>query len=226
MPAVVPVVCLCFAVSWLGLSTGAAGADATIEGRVPVAPRLPAPRLDESYLRTLSGPVAEPEPPVSAVWLTPLDAAPPATPPAETAGGEMTQRGFQFRPGLLVVPVGATVRFPNRDDAYHSIFSYSDPKRFDLGRYLGDDDPPAVTFDRPGLVRLFCEIHEHMRGAVLVVDAAHYTVSDPAGDFRLDGVPPGRYRVHVWVDPKRTLTRDVELAPGRTLRLDLDGAQP
>jgi plastocyanin len=213
---------------WLaatGIGTGLARAGATVAGRVPVARATPAPPLDESYLRTLSGPVAEPSPPAAAVWLEPLGGAPPGASPAAGAA-EVAQQGFQFRPGLLVVPVGATVRFPNRDDAYHSIFSYSEAKRFDLGRYLGDDDPPAVTFDRPGLVRLFCEIHEHMRGAILVVEADRFTVSDPEGEFRLAGVPPGRYRLHVWIDPKRGLEREIEVAEGQTLRIDLGGAQP
>ena len=155
----------------LGPST--AGAAGIIEGRVPVAEAPPPPALDQRYLQKVTGPIAAPDPPVSVVWVEGV----PASPRRDGARAEVRQVQFQFDPGLLVVPVGTAVAFPNGDDTYHSIFSYSEPKRFDLGRYLKDEAPPAVVFDKPGLVRLFCEIHEHMRGYVLVLDTPYFTKS-------------------------------------------------
>ena len=61
---------------------------------------------------------------------------------------------------------GTRVEFPNLDDTYHSVYSYSPAKRFDLGRYRRDERPiPWVLFDKPGLITLRCDIHEHMRAA-------------------------------------------------------------
>jgi plastocyanin len=204
------------------LGPATAGAAGIIEGRVPVAEAPPPPALDQRYLQKVTGPIAAPDPPVSVVWVEGV----PASPRRDGARAEVRQVQFQFDPGLLVVPVGTAVAFPNGDDTYHSIFSYSEPKRFDLGRYLKDEAPPAVVFDKPGLVRLFCEIHEHMRGYILVLDTPYFTKSDPTGSFRLEGVPAGRHRLHVWIDPRRSLERDVEVRDGEVVRLDLTEAAP
>ena len=75
----------------------------------------------------------------------------------------MLQQHFQFLPAVLPVQTGTLVEFPNLDDSYHNVFSYSKAKRFDLGRYRKDEKPPAIVFDKPGAVKLYCEIHEHMR---------------------------------------------------------------
>jgi plastocyanin len=204
------------------LGPPAAGAAGIIEGRVPVAEAPPPPALDQRYLQKVTGRIAAPDPPVSVVWVEGTGAATRRDAPR----AEVRQVQFQFNPGLLVVPVGTAVAFPNGDDTYHSIFSYSEPKRFDLGRYLKDEAPPAVVFEKPGLVRLFCEIHEHMRGYVLVLDTPYFTKSNPAGGFRLEGVPAGRHRLHVWIDPRRSLERDVDVQDGQVLRLDLTEAAP
>ena len=107
----------------------------------------------------------------------------------------LDQRNETFVPHVLAVDAGTRVDFPNNDSTYHNVFSLSKAKRFDLGRYLKNEGPPVIAFDRPGLVRLFCEIHEHMRGYVLVVDTPWFTKSDADGRFRIDSLPPGRYMV-------------------------------
>ena len=107
------------------------------------------------------------------------------------------------------------------DDTYHNIFSFSPPKRFDLGRYRSDERPiPSETFDAPGLVTLRCEIHEHMRGLILVLPTPYFTKTDPDGHFRLGGLPPGHYTLKAWLDNKTTLERLVALKSGSTLRVD------
>ena len=126
-----------------------------------------------------------------------------------------------FVPTLLAVQAGTRVEFPNLDDAYHNIFSYSPAKRFDLGRYRPDERPiPSQLFDVPGLVTLRCDIHEHMRGVILVLDTPHFVMTDPAGNFRLTGLPPGRYTLKAWIDSKTTREHAVELASGGTVRVD------
>jgi plastocyanin len=198
-------------------------ASGTVEGRVPVAEVPPPLVLDARYAVELAGKVADPEPPVSVVYLEP-DA--PGAPPARAARPQLTQHGYQFDPGMLVVRTGTAVAFPNLDENYHSVFSYSDTKRFDLGRYLKDEEPPVVVFDKPGLVRLFCEIHEHMRGYVLVVDTPWFARSDREGRFRVADVPGGRYRLRVWVDPRRTIERRLEVRDGDVVRVDLTASEP
>jgi hypothetical protein len=118
--------------------------------------------------------------------------------------------------------VGTPVKFPNGDDFYHNVFSYSKPKRFDLGRYRKDDRPPTQVFDRPGLVKLYCEIHQHMRGFILVLDTPYFTRTQTNGTYHLKDLPAGKYLLKAWVDEKQTCERPVELEAGQTLHVDFD----
>jgi hypothetical protein len=119
------------------------------------------------------------------------------------------------------VEVGTRVEFPNLDDTYHSIFSYSPAKRFDLGRYRPEERPiPSQVFDVPGLVTLRCDIHEHMRGLILVLDTPYFVVTQPDGRFRLSGVPSGRYMLKAWIDSRTTHERPVDLKDNVTTHVD------
>ena len=87
----------------------------------------------------------------------------------------MNQKDLTFMPLILPVQVGTKVEFPNLDDTYHNIFSFSPAKRFDLGRYRSDERPiPSQVFDVTGLVTVRCDIHRHMRGLILVVDTPYF----------------------------------------------------
>ena len=118
--------------------------------------------------------------------------------------------------------MGTRVEFPNLDDTYHNIFSYSPTKRFDLGRYRPEERPiPSVVFDKPGLVTLRCDIHEHMRGLILVLSTPYFVMTDTAGRFRLDKLPPGKYMLKAWIDSRTTREKTLELKDGQTLHVDL-----
>jgi hypothetical protein len=76
------------------------------------------------------------------------------------------------------------------------------------------------VFDQPGVVRLFCEIHDHMRGTILVLDTPYFQKTDAAGRYRLENLPAGRYELKAWIDDDRVLERTVELRDGARLRVD------
>ncbi len=107
------------------------------------------------------------------------------------------QQNRRFFPKVVAVAAGATVRFQNKDGVYHNVFSVSPAKRFDLGKY-----PPRavnqVTFDRPGVVNLYCDIHPGMAAYVLVLPHRLFTRPDRAGAFALPSLPPGEYTLRVW----------------------------
>jgi hypothetical protein len=133
----------------------------------------------------------------------------------------MAQKDLAFVPELLPVQVGTRVEFPNLDDTYHNIFSYSPAKRFDLGRYRRDETPvPSELFDVAGMVTLRCDIHEHMRAIILVLDTPHFVLTDTDGRYRLQGLPGGRYVLKAWLDSRTTLSRAVDLPLGGVLRAD------
>jgi plastocyanin len=205
-----------FAITFLFLAASALAQRAALSGSVPLGRAAAAPIAMEKYAGSISGRVNPAPSRIAAVWLEG-----PSVRPAAPGTARLEQEGYQFRTGLLVVQTGTRVEFPNRDDDYHNVFSLSKTKRFDLGRYRKDESPPAVTFDKPGVVRLFCEIHQHMRGVVLVVDSPHFTTTDESGRFDLRGVPPGKYTLHAWLDEKRTWQQPVTVESGQGMTVAL-----
>ena len=199
------------------LAAAQAMGQAAIEGRVALPKPLHAPVMNKRYGIVSFGGVLSPYPPVAVVYLE--GPFPPAGSPPATA--RMVQKDLMFLPSILPVQVGTRVEFPNLDDTYHNIFSYSPAKRFDLGRYRSDERPiPSELFDVAGLVTLRCVIHEHLRALILVLDTPHFVVSDKDGTYRLEGLPAGRFTVKVWLDSKTTLERPVDLQPGPALHAD------
>jgi len=191
-------------------------ADGVIEGRVQLAKTHSAPVMAKRYEIVTRGGALSTEPPLAMVYLDGSFPKRPSLPIKQVA-----QKNFAFVPALLPVQAGTRIEFPNLDDTYHSIFSYSPAKRFDLGRYRPDERPiPSEVFDAPGLVTLRCDIHEHMRGLILVLNTPYFVVTNPDGGFRLSGVPPGRYIVRAWIDSKTTREHPVELKTGDTAHVD------
>ena len=184
----------------------------TVTGSVPLPGSVGARIAVEKYSGSISGKVGVPQPGVAGVWLEGSGLAAPANPPRSS----LTQKDYQFGRSLLVVPRGTTVEFPNEDEDYHNVYSLSKGGKFDLGRYKkGAAPPPCVTFDQAGLIRLRCEIHEHMRGLILVVDSPYYTTTDGSGAFTLAKVPPGQYTLHARVDEKNHWSVPVTITAGR-----------
>jgi plastocyanin len=203
----------------IGVAIGlvnAAQAGASIEGTVALPKLGTAPAFTARYQIKTSGKVAEPEPPKAVVYLE----GDFSNLPAKTAPTEMGQRNFQFAHGILVVQKGTRVDFPNYDDDYHNVFSYSKPKRFDLGRYRKEEKPASQVFDKPGVVKLYCEIHEHMRATILVVDTPFFTKTDAKGAYKLTDLPSGKYTLKCWIDEKTSFERPVELKDGETVKID------
>ena len=191
-------------------------AQATVEGRVELPKSHSAPVMAKRYEIVTHSGVLSTQPPLAVVYLVgsfPKRSSPPAR--------QVAQKDLTFVPSLLPVQVGTKVEFPNLDDTYHSIFSYSPAKRFDLGRYRPEERPiPSQVFDTPGLVTLRCDIHDHMRGLILVLDTPYFVVTGADGRFRLSRLPAGHYTLRAWIDSKTTRERPVELKSGETLHID------
>jgi len=138
------------------------------------------------------------------VWLEPENGE---LPPRQPAVVRMLQRHKQFQPHLLAIRTGTSVEFPNDDPMFHNAFSNIDGKRFDVGLY-----PPGssrrVVFDRPGIVRIFCNIHQSMSAVIVVENTPWISVSDKHGEFRIADVPPGRYTLNVFYERATRQTLD------------------
>ncbi|MEX2048860.1 MAG: carboxypeptidase regulatory-like domain-containing protein [Gemmatimonadota bacterium] len=133
---------------------------------------------------------------------------------------DLVQRDTVFAPSTIAVRAGTVVRFPNADPFFHNVFSYASSVRFDLGRYP-EGDSREVRLDRPGIVRVFCEVHEFMRAVILVTDDPYHAVVGDDGTFRMTGVPPGRHTLVAYHPDTGRVERPVSVVGAETVRIDL-----
>ncbi|MDX2194375.1 MAG: carboxypeptidase regulatory-like domain-containing protein [Gemmatimonadales bacterium] len=150
------------------------------------------------------------------VWLSG-----PGAPRAAPVRAEIATEGKQFLPRVLVVPAGSSVSFPNHDPFNHNVFSLSDEAPFDLGQY-GRGEAKAVTFARPGIVRVYCNIHATMAAFVVVTPGALHAQPGGDGSFAIRGVPPGTWTLTAWHERAPLVTQPLAVRADTTLRLALD----
>jgi plastocyanin len=131
----------------------------------------------------------------------------------------INQRNETFTPRVVAVTVGSEVDFPNDDAIYHNVFSLSRARTFNLGRYPRGDTR-RVRFDRPGIVKVFCDIHSHMSATVMVFDHPWFAMPDDTGRFALGTVPPGDHDVTAWHERLGDTTARVRIEPGRVATTD------
>ncbi len=140
-----------------------------------------------------------------------------------TAKATMTMKGKAFAPHVVVVPVGGTVEFPNEDPIFHNVFSVSGDNRFDLDLYKRPKSG-SWTFQRPGLARVYCNIHPQMSAVVMVRDNPYFAKAATDGSFSIEGVPAGEYTLTAWHERSNEVsTKIVVPADGQVsaqLRLD------
>jgi plastocyanin len=153
------------------------------------------------------------------VWLEPASGA--AGLPAHGRHAEMLQKNKTFSPHVLAITVGTTVDFPNRDFIFHNAFSNYNGETFDIGLY-----PPhttkSIVFSRPGVVRVFCNIHPAMSAVIVVLKSPYFSVTDKNGTVRIQDVVPGSYRLHVFHERATEQTLD---ALTRTIEVPSQGLE-
>lgn len=190
----------------------------SIRGRVDIGRRTRAPdRRPEVSELGAAAPRGAPDLRRGVVYLETAPAA--ALEAFEPSRAVLDQRNETFVPHVLAVTAGTVVDFPNSDRTYHNVFSLSKAKRFDLGRYAAGRSK-RVQFDRPGVVRVFCDIHSHMSAFVLVFNHRFFDVADAEGRFRIDGIPAGTYNVIAWYEGEPRLNRSVSMPSGGVVDLD------
>jgi plastocyanin len=184
-------------------------AGGTIRGRVELR-QLPADIVPRPNPSELSMP-PDPDPGDRRRSVVYLETAPRAAfEQRDELRPRMDQKNEAFVPHVLAIVAGTTVEFPNSDRIYHNVFSLSRARSFDLGRYAAGTSK-SVRFDRPGIVRVFCEIHSHMSAFILVFAHRYFAVTDDDGRFRIDNVPPGAYTLVAWNESVPQTTKRVVL---------------
>lgn len=144
--------------------------------------------------------------------------APPSITPAESPATAaevslINQQGLQFVPRIQAVGMGRTIRFANQDGETHNVHVVT--PGFSFNQSMAPGQSRDYEPEKPGLFKLTCDVHIHMRGYVIVSPTPWFAVCTPAGNYRLDGVPDGRYTLVAWHemgDPER---RDISIDGGK-----------
>jgi plastocyanin len=206
----------------VGLSTplgaGAAGQQPTVvRGRVQIGVPVPVRRPGSAYpARSIGLATLAPDSERQHVVVYLRGARPQAAAPMRA---QIRQRGETFTPRVVAVTVGSEVEFPNDDPIYHNVFSLSRARAFNLGRY-----PRGQTrrerFDRPGVVKVFCDIHSHMTATVMVFNHPWFAVPDADGRFELPAMATGDHQITAWHERLGDTTIDVKVEAGRPATAD------
>ncbi len=207
--------------SWGMLVTGPAWAS-TIKGQVrftgPAPEQKVQPVTTDQYVcgkeKDAEDLVLSPDKGIknAVVWLT----SPPSGVKREKTSSApvfLDQKQCNFAPRVVVVPVGGTVEFLNSDRLLHNIHSRSkDNPTFNRTQPKGRAIP--ITFTKPEIVRIDCDLHSWMRAWVVVTDNPFYAVTGGNGEFVLDGLPAGTYSLSVWQETLGTVTKEVKVGDG------------
>lgn len=176
-------------------------------GQWPAAAPVLAAGIRITLLGADNRPVAD-----AVATATPVGSAPKL--PRDRKPVVMDQLNKAFVPQVLVIATGTSVEFPNNDSVSHQVYSFSQPKRFQLSLYKGESHSP-VEFNAPGLVVLGCNIHDSMVGYIYVTDTPYFGKTDAAGTVRLETLPRGSYHVVLWspniADDAGVLRKEVEV---------------
>lgn len=141
--------------------------------------------------------------------------------PAPSEVPRIAQKNKTFIPSVLPIVLGQTVEFTNEDNILHNVFSTSKARTFDLGKpRVGESR--RVTFDRTGVVDIYCDIHEQMATTILVLPNRAFALVQPDGKFVLRGIPVGRHNVYAWNQRSDPVQREVEVRPAQDTEVQLE----
>jgi plastocyanin len=124
--------------------------------------------------------------------------AAPSKPLQVVTQKKVSQKGATFDPHVLPIVKNTTVEWPNNDDIFHNVFSYSEAQPFDLGLYKSGEPNKSVTFTNVGQVDVFCSIHSSMSCVLLVLENPYFAKSNEKGTYKIPGVPAGTYKLVAW----------------------------
>ncbi len=125
----------------------------------------------------------------------------------------LDQEGCRFQPHVVVVPVGATLRFDNSDETNHNVHTFA-KKNQAVNQNIAAGTTYDQKVDKAEVIDVKCDIHPWMRGYVVVTDAAQWAVSGKDGSFTIEGLPPGEYKVSWWHE---------ELGKGKSEKVTVTG---
>lgn len=196
--------------AWPHVTVSGQPANGRVTGSVKLTLAASAPSSASAYERRAVGPRPKPQPEIRNVII--FFSSLPATKTAPRQAS-IAQRDEQFLPHVVAVTAGSTVAFPNDDPFFHNVFSLSRGASFNLGRYPSGTSRSRV-FARPGIVKVFCEIHSHMSAVVRVFEHGWFAVPADDGTYAIDEVPPGEQTLVAWHERIGERRERVTIRPG------------
>jgi plastocyanin len=212
----------CLTQAEVGLSTGTG----TLHGKVRITKRLISERMRFRLYQSV-----DPQPPPAieeerndewrniVIYLE-SEASMPSLQEGHQANPQITQLGETFFPHVLPVVKGSTVEFLNEDPIFHNVFSLSRTKSFDLGRYPKGVSK-SVTFDKTGVVPVFCHLHSDMSAIIMVLNNPYFSVPDSEGQYLIEGIPPGSYTIVAWHERSERTDLQIEIRAGEDVELNI-----
>lgn len=189
------------------------GETGRITGKVTLTASRSTPLPASVYGRRDVSPKAAPAPPAMRSVVVYVTGVKPETPP-EPMVARIVQRDEQFHPPVTVITAGSTVEFPNEDPFFHNVFSLSRAgPSFDLGRYRSGESR-SRRFMRPGIIKVFCDIHSHMNALIVVLDHPWFAIPSNDGTFTIADVPEGERKVVAWHERIGERQETVRVTPG------------
>jgi plastocyanin len=186
-----------------------------VTGSVKLTMANSAPSAATAYERRSVGPRPKPQPELRNVVIFFADLATGKGAPMQVS---IAQRDEQFVPHVVAVTTGSSVAFPNQDPFFHNVFSLSRGASFNLGRYPSGASRSRVV-SRPGIIKVFCEIHSHMSAVIRVFDHPWFTTPSEEGTFAIDNVPAGTYTLAAWHERIGERRDRVTIRPGATTQV-------
>lgn len=144
--------------------------------------------------------------------------------PAE--GYNLFQKGCWFEPHVMAVPAGATVSFPNKlDKVMHNLHSYTMPSNSNrpFNKGVPFEGTFSTTLKKPGLVKMTCDVHKWMLAWIFVTDSPYNAVTDENGNFKIENIPPGTYKVQAWHEAfGRRVKKDITINANADTQVDFE----
>jgi uncharacterized membrane protein/plastocyanin len=135
----------------------------------------------------------------------------------------LDQRNCQYEPRVIGVRVGQKVDFVNSDATFHNVRSFTkNNEDFNVAMPMKDQRFTRV-FTKPEIfMQTKCSVHPWMSASIAVMDNPYFSVSNAAGEFEIQDLPPGKYTLGIWHEVFGTQIKEITLKENETLNLEFD----
>ena len=133
---------------------------------------------------------------------------------------EIDNSRCRFVPHVLAASVGQFVLLKNTDPILHTAHAYftAGQPQFNVGLYPSKvSRKPLVS---PGVIKIVCEVHPWMSAYIVVAEHPYQSVTDIYGEYLINEVPPGTYKLKAWHESLGTQEKQVEVKPGGSHNVD------